>query len=160
MDTKTYDDVMHHFLKGAKESLMHDGHLIPYLFALLGPVDKPTFLPLPITAETQLEKAAFAQYARRRLKETGAWGYVVVTDSWVLHKDDFSPPDFLNSYMRPSQHPKHRDALFVMLETNDYRISVAAPYERTGETILFLKEITYPPEVCAVGHFANLLKEK
>ena len=157
--TKTYNDLLHHFLKGAKESLVHDGHVIPYLFALCGPNENPTFVPLPITAETKLEKAGFAQYARRRLKETEAWGYVVVSDSWIVLKDDLAANEHLTQYVKPSQHPKHREALFVTLETKDYRTSVAAVYERHGSTVSFQKEITYPPEVCAVGVFSDLLKE-
>lgn len=159
MDTKMYDDLLQHFLNGAKESLVNDGHVIPYLFSVFGPMENPTFVPLAITAETAFEKSLFAQYARRRLKETEAWAYVVVMDSWVLLKDDLPVNDDLPLYEKPSKHPSRREALFVTLETSNYRAAVIAPYVRHRNTVSFLKEITYPPEVCAVGPFANLLKE-
>lgn len=159
MENKMYDDVLHQCLERAKENLMLDGYLIPYLTALSGPVEKPTFVPLPITAESNSEKAAFSRYVRQCLKETDSWGYVVVADGWILLKDDLPANELLPSYQKSSQNSNRRESLFIALETKDYYSSVALPYERQGNKFSFLKEITYPPDVSAIGYYSNVLKE-
>jgi hypothetical protein len=154
---ETLDRLFEQFVQIAKENLLKSGSLAPFVFLLSGPREKPQIAEIvDLFYKTEADKDLLAKRIEMLIQRTGAWGYLIVNESWVLDGDDF-PDGELPRDILPSQHPLRREAVWVALFTYEYHRGVAALFERQGKHIVFTKEIPMEPDMGFAGRFAEML---
>lgn len=150
------DRIFQQFFRVAKNNLQKDGYLTPCIFFLKGSREQPDIADMvEMRFKTDEEKELIAKYIEELIRRTGAWGYLMVNEVWLLDPDDF--PDKKLPGISPSRHPKRREAVWVALFTYDYHRGSAVLFERKGERIVLGKEITMEPEHEFAGRFAQML---
>ncbi len=154
---KMLGNLFQHFFQAAKENLEKDGYLIPCVFLLTGPKDQlkvETIIELQF--ESEAEKERVTEQIEKLIGATGAWGYVIVNECWLLAGNDFSSGE-VPTDIPPSKHPKRQEAIWVALFTYEYHRGAAAIFQRHGQRIVFTKEIPMHPDMNFGGRFAELL---
>lgn len=157
MRKKELDNLFEGFFDAAKLNLQQHGVLVPYVFLLAGRPEQPDVASIvEMRFKNEEEKALLAKRIEGLIQSTGAWGYVMVNETWILVKEDF-PDGEIPRDRPPSQHPKRREAVLVALFAYDYHIGRAALFDRRGDTIAFTREIAMEPHMDFGGRFADML---
>jgi hypothetical protein len=102
------------------------------------------------------DKDFLARLIAQQIEATGAWGYVMINEAWLLSREQF-PDGKIPCNQLPSEHPKRQEVIWVALFTHDYHKGRAAIFERKGFSIQFIGEIPMEPDTGIQGRFANLL---
>ena len=154
---KILDNIFERFFQIAKDNLKKDSYLSPLVFLLRGPYEQPeSDIVVEMRFKTEEDKNLLARRIENLIQSSGAWGYVLLNEAWLLASDDF-PGQKLPTEAPPSQHAKRREAVWVALFTYDYHIGKAAIFERRTKQIVFTQEITMQPEHQFAGRFATML---
>ena len=145
------------WLARSKSMLQEHGRLDPYILLLADTPEQPR-VAWPVELDTLDQEPDFiVEYTEERLRATKAWGYVIVTEAWVLHGADF-PGGEVPANAIPDQHPKKRTAVWVEMYTRDYHFGKAVIFERQDQRIVFTdQEITLGPDENFGARFTKLL---
>lgn len=157
MGNPNLDRLFHQFFEAAKQNLVKDGFVAPFVFLLSGSHEEPELVQaLPLRFANDSEKTELAGQIETLIRHTGAWGYITVCEAWVLDREDFDERGFPPE-ARPSEHARRREAVWVALFAYDHHRGAAAIFERREDGIVFQKEIPMEPDDSFAGRFADLL---
>jgi len=149
------DKLFCHFFDRAKQNLIKDGRVAPFVFFLCGTLDDPKIFAVEMEIDSETKKDMFAGFVKEELRKNKAWGYAMVAESWVLWSGDF-PNGAVPTGSAPSQHPQRREAVYAVLVTRDESRCAVAFFERKDGHAVITKEEEMPRDVVMDGRFANL----
>jgi hypothetical protein len=153
-DKALVDQLFCHFFDKAKENLIKNGHVAPFVFLLCGMLQKPKIIALPAELDSEEHKDVFAGFVKDELKKHKAWGYAMVVESWVLWSEDF-PNGTVPRGRAPSEHPQRREAIYTVLVTRNESRCAMAFFERQDGRAVITREAEMPSDVAMDGRFAN-----